>query len=624
MFISGILSEKNDVLRIKNTLEKVVKLYCLDQLEYDISYYVIEGFGLVSVTLKDRYKFEKIYVSEDQEMVVGLHGCVSGYSERDSVQKLLDLYKIHGTDFVKKLDGTFNIIIYSKENKDLNIYNDSYAFNKLYYKNTEENELYFGTNIKSVLLIDKIINQRFPKIEAYSLLELCWFGHFLKENTLFTSVKCLSFASNLYFKNELLDIKSYWFPKFKINKQREKVNYTNKIINAMLTSIKRMFEMINDQDETVGISLSGGLDSRMMTAAVEKIGLKPQTYTYGDRSSRDLILGKKVANSLGLKNIQIKLDDYTISYGRKFAVWQCEGETWGIGPVYHKELIHNNIKYKVTGVCGGDLFLGGHIMPFMLLPISENKLLEKLFYGKARISESIIKEIFNNKFYQNYSDKLKEEFFHSFKMIKEDAFYKKCEIWAYVYKVIRGIFSNNVDRYYFCLLNPFQNKAFLELWLNLPLNKKILQIYFKKALLRINEKTRYIPYALTNFKVRNNFFSEIFFLTIHNIKGRIHSRFKRNYKHPGKEILDVRKEIMKDINIRKDIERFMASDNFPEEILNRDGITKILNEHYLGKIDGSTVIIFILNIATVYEYFIKLKDEIPAEVASFADELFMP
>ena len=196
MFISGILSEKYNGTEIRNTLEKVARLHCLVKLEYNISYYVTEGFGFVSIIPKDRCKFERIYVSEDSEIVLGLQGSVAGYYESDSLKRLFSLYIKHGNDFVQQLDGNFNIIIYNMKDKVLNVYNDIYASNKFYYKETEK-DCYFATNIKSVLLIDKILNQKIPAIDVSSLMELCWYGHCLRENTLFDSINC--FVSTVKF-----------------------------------------------------------------------------------------------------------------------------------------------------------------------------------------------------------------------------------------------------------------------------------------------------------------------------------------------------------------------------------------------------------------------------------------
>lgn len=608
---------------MKNTLRKVVELYCLRQLQYDITYFTDEGFGIASVILKNMKKFDKIYCSEDNNIIICLQGYVLGHHETNSMKDIFDLYMKYGKDFVQQIDGAFNIIMFNKQTKHLNIYNDCYAFNKLYYKEEKNGELFFGTNIKSILLMDKVLNHQMPEIDEYSLFETSRFGHFLNDNTLFSKIKCLPFASNLFMENKTI-VKSYWVPKFNINKEATSNNSKEEIINAILFSMKRRFEVIGNHEEDAGISLSGGLDSRMIAAAAENIGLCPQTYSYGDLGSRDLIYAKETADKLGLKNLQIRLDNYKISHGRKFAAWQCEGEIWNLGPIYHRELIKNNIKYKITGICGGDVFLGGHLLPFMFLHKSELKLLERVLRNKTVIHEDVLKVIFRKDYYETYTRKVKAIFLHSFNAIDEDAFYKKYEIWEYIHRETRGIFSNNVDRYYFTMIDPYLDKKVLDLWLTLPLRKKILQIYFKKALLGVNKKTRDIPYALTDFKVRGNLFNEVFSLGVHGVKGRLYAMFKKYYHHPGKDILDVRQQIINDLGIRQDIECFLDASYFPKEIFNKDKIKHILTMHYNGNVNSTYVLMFILKIATVYEYFIMLKPEIPTEVASFADELFMP
>ena len=61
-------------------------------------------------------------------------------------------------------------------------------------------------------------------------------------------------------------------------------------------------DCINDKaSQDISITITGGMDSRVILAYLLKAGLKPNCFTYGNPNSSDVIHAKNLCESLGLK-----------------------------------------------------------------------------------------------------------------------------------------------------------------------------------------------------------------------------------------------------------------------------------------------------------------------------------
>ena len=62
----------------------------------------------------------------------------------------------------------------------------------------------------------------------------------------------------------------------------------------------------------VGITLTGGFDSRVLLAALLFSGIKPICFTYGDPLNNDIIISKRICETLGLKHMNTVNDSPTV------------------------------------------------------------------------------------------------------------------------------------------------------------------------------------------------------------------------------------------------------------------------------------------------------------------------
>ena len=95
-----------------------------------------------------------------------------------------------------------------------------------------------------------------------------------------------------------LSEKSYFTDKLWKNLQQPISVTENEIGEEILSILKEKTKNI-DHDE-IGLTLTGGFDSRVILAALLHLGIKPVCFTYGNEKNRDIQIAKIICEKLGL------------------------------------------------------------------------------------------------------------------------------------------------------------------------------------------------------------------------------------------------------------------------------------------------------------------------------------
>lgn len=71
------------------------------------------------------------------------------------------------------------------------------------------------------------------------------------------------------------------------------------IVQVILEIVKEATQNCKNND--IGITLTGGFDSRVILAALLYLGIKPICFTYGNPLNKDIIISKRICKTLGLE-----------------------------------------------------------------------------------------------------------------------------------------------------------------------------------------------------------------------------------------------------------------------------------------------------------------------------------
>jgi len=206
---------------------------------------------------------------------------------------LVHLYEEEGENrFLQRLNGWFAGIIVDFRKQKVLLFNDRIGTQRIYYYESE-NEFLFSSEAKSLLKI----RPELRKIDLKSLGQYFTCGCALENRTLFSNVFSLPGGSAWTFRygsNEKKD--SYFKPEVWENQPiLEKEIFYKKLRETFLNVLPRYFF----SKEKVGMSLTGGLDTRIIISCADHQPGDLPCYTFGGPydDSLDVRIARQVANA---------------------------------------------------------------------------------------------------------------------------------------------------------------------------------------------------------------------------------------------------------------------------------------------------------------------------------------
>ncbi len=283
-----------------------------------------------------------------------------GYKFRSGTdtEVIINLYEEYGVKFIDKLRGMFAFAIYDIKNDSLLIARDHIGIKPLYYSKNSENNIVFGSEIKTILQypgIDRTLDK--GSVDLFFTLE-----YIPAPFSIFKSIKKLPAGHYLLVKNGKVEIKKYW--NLIDNLQDKKNKSFEELKEEFLFLLRESVEMRMISDVPLGAFLSGGLDSSaivaMMSAASKEkiktfsIGFEEKSYSELEYSN---IISKKFNTDHYVKNLSPDINDL-VHFLTDFL-----DEPLGDFSNFPTYLVSKNAREKVTVALsgdGGDEIFGGY------------------------------------------------------------------------------------------------------------------------------------------------------------------------------------------------------------------------------------------------------------------------
>jgi asparagine synthase (glutamine-hydrolysing) len=303
-----------------------------------------------------------IFVGEhfaDADVVSRLRA--TGHSIAEGAERasyLVHLYEELGPDFLRELNGPFNGVLIDLRRKDALLFNDRYGLIRLYY-HQDEHGLYFASEAKSLL---KILPDT-RAIEDTSLGEYLSLGCVLQNRTLFKGISLLPPASAWRFApGSRIKQDTYFDPKsWEVQERLGATEYFEELRDVWTRILPRYFF----GERRVGLSMTGGLDSRMILGWAHADPGSLPCYTFGGpyRECADVRLARR-ATAICHQPHQV------LSVGREFLsdfaalaekdIYVSDGamDVSGSIDVYVQMLARNIAPIRLSGVNGGEILRG--------------------------------------------------------------------------------------------------------------------------------------------------------------------------------------------------------------------------------------------------------------------------
>jgi asparagine synthase (glutamine-hydrolysing) len=270
---------------------------------------------------------------------------------------LLDLYE-REPEFPRSLNGHFHGLVMDGRSGTTTIFNDRFGMHRLYVHEASD-ATYFAAEAKAILAVRPELRRTDPR----SLGEFVACGAVLENRTVFEGIRLLPPASAWSFGNGLLERRRTYFEPREWEEQGtlEPEAYYSELRSVFQQKLPRYFSGA----QPIGMSLTGGLDMRMIMASHKAPPGSLPCYTFGSmfREHADLRVARRVAEACH-QPFQV------LTAGREFlaefshyaerTVYLSDGAVdVGRAPdLYLNQKAREIAPVRCTGISGGEILRG--------------------------------------------------------------------------------------------------------------------------------------------------------------------------------------------------------------------------------------------------------------------------
>lgn len=260
--------------------------------------------------------------------------------------------------FPAGLNGRFQGLLMDRNRRTATLFNDRYGLSRLYYHQAKE-AFYFAAEAKAILTV----RPELRSVDPRSLGELVTCGCVLNDRTLFQGVEVLPSAAKWVFVGGSLERKGSYFRPSEWEDQPplDTEAYYREFRAIFSRNLPRYFR----SREPMGMSLTGGLDTRMIMAWHQVRPGSLPCYTFGGtfRDCRDVVVARQIASACKQSHRVIPVTDEFLSRFPQYAertVYLTDGcvDVSHAPDLYVNEQAREMAPVRMTGNYGGEIFRG--------------------------------------------------------------------------------------------------------------------------------------------------------------------------------------------------------------------------------------------------------------------------
>ena len=229
--------------------------------------------------------------NESGDCVLAFSGEEYSSSAGKASSYLLDLYE-REPEFPRSLNGRFHGLVMDGRSGTTTVFNDRFGMHRLYVHEASD-ATYFAAEAKAILAVRPELRRTDPR----GLGEFVACGAVLENRTVFDGIRLLPPASAWSFGNGLLERRRTYFEPREWEEQGtlEPEAYYSELRSVFQQKLPRYFSGA----QPIGMSLTGGLDMRMIMASHKAPPGSLPCYTFGSmfREHADLRVARRVAEA---------------------------------------------------------------------------------------------------------------------------------------------------------------------------------------------------------------------------------------------------------------------------------------------------------------------------------------
>lgn len=273
-------------------------------------------------------------------------------SETDT-EVIIHGYEEWGIKVLDRLRGMFAFGIWDDNKKEFFLARDRLGIKPVYYYHKDE-KFIFASEIKAIIADNTIPRE----IDLNSLRYFLKYAYIPAPYSIWENIHKLPPAHYLIIKDNQLIIEKYWEIKVRIIKESE-----NQLLEEIEELLKKSIEYRFISDVPVGILLSGGLDSSIVTALSSEIKEELMSFSMGFELEEysELNYARIVAKEFKTKSIESILDSSKLKDLMDDILFYYD-EPLGVSSIFPTFLLmetaSKHVKVALSGDGGDEAFAG--------------------------------------------------------------------------------------------------------------------------------------------------------------------------------------------------------------------------------------------------------------------------
>lgn len=348
-------------------------------------------------------------------------------------------------EMLKRSEGEFVSVLLERELESLHIVNDRFSTRPLYW--FQHGELTaFSSNL---LFLMKLANFS-CRPDPLGWLQIFSYGHTLGERTNIENIKRLRPGSHTLFSEKHHCFWEYWRLRHDVDYGLDCVEHSERTFEAMCRSAAMRSGLVDHGF----VSLSGGLDSRLVAGAIPKEA-DFFTMTIADSLSSNETPEVQVAGEVS-KLLNREHHVKTVSMEEISSIAESLVMlTGGLTPIHHPAKTYQAIRemicesgFKLGGGPGDSLagaFAGASIQN--IYPVMTERQVYKFIVWRRKFSQALLGDIFNKEVTDEYFGKLDESMKECFSILSGPTCAHRTTAWAMSFRQPAFTFTSPIHNH---------------------------------------------------------------------------------------------------------------------------------------------------------------------------------
>jgi asparagine synthase (glutamine-hydrolysing) len=288
-----------------------------------------------------------------------LRGRGHAFRSRSDTEVILAAYKEWGSDCLNRLDGQFALAIYDQATRELFLGRDRAGEKPLFYS-LDPDRFLFASELKALMA-----DPRFPRtLNIDALDHYLAYGYVPGETSILRGVRKLLPGHAMVYRRDTHEVRSWRYWELPVNRPDPSAtaeDLVRELQQLLEGSVRRQLVA----DVPVGVLLSGGLDSSLVTAMAAKVGgrrIKTFTVAFPGHGSLDEgPYARLVADHFGTEHHELVAEPASVSMLPALArQWDEPLADHSIVPsAMLSKLVRSSVTVALGGD-GGDELFGGY------------------------------------------------------------------------------------------------------------------------------------------------------------------------------------------------------------------------------------------------------------------------